>query len=115
MPRGAEPVTATFSSGGFPMTSMNKRWNHTLAWTVLVAALLLALQAGAQVGTSSITGVVNDPSGARIPGARVTALNEQTNISYQTTTTAAGTYAFASLPVGSYTVTVEAQGFKKWV
>ena len=97
------------------MTSMNKRWNHTLAWTVLVAALLLALQAGAQVGTSSITGVVNDPSGARIPGARVTALNEQTNISYQTTTTAAGTYAFASVPVGSYTITVEAQGFKKWV
>src|SRR5579875_1922678 len=97
------------------MTNMMKRHGRIAVFSIFVAALLLVLQAGAQVGTSSITGVVTDPSGARIPGARVTALNEQTNISYQTTTTAAGTYAFASLPVGSYTVTVEAQGFKKWV
>lgn len=76
---------------------------------VLAAAPSLAM---AQTGTSRITGTVRDSSGALIPGATVAAKNEATGVSYSQTTTDAGFYAFPSLPVGSYTITVELPGFK---
>jgi type 1 fimbria pilin len=83
----------------------------------LAAALLLLLaaasaSAAAQTGTSRITGTVFDPTGAVVPGATVTALHEATGISQTQTTTDAGLYSFASLPVGTYTITVEKSGFK---
>ena len=77
--------------------------------------LLIALSASAvaaQTSTSSITGTVTDSTGAVVPGATVTATNEATGGSQTQTTTDAGLYAFPSLPVGTYTVSVERQGFK---
>ena len=71
------------------------------------AALVLA-----QTSTSQITGTVRDASGGVIPGAAVTAINEATGITYRQNTTEAGLYAFPSMPVGSYTITAEAKGFK---
>ena len=76
---------------------------------------LLALSAAAQTTTSRIEGIVHDNSDAVIPGAKVTALNTRTGISSETTTSAAGTFVFAALQPGTYTVTAEAQGFKKSV
>ncbi len=79
----------------------------------LVALLLLAaVVAHGQTGTSRIAGTVSDSTGAVVPGAAVTALNEATGISQTQTTTDAGLYSFASLPVGTYTITVERAGFK---
>ena len=66
----------------------------------------------AQTSTSQITGTVRDASGGVIPGAAVTAINEATGITYRQNTTEAGLYAFPSMPVGSYTITAEANGFK---
>jgi len=66
----------------------------------------------AQTGTSRITGTVTDTSGAVVAGASVTARNEATGVTYKQTTTDTGFYAFPSLPVGSYTITVELTGFK---
>jgi hypothetical protein len=66
----------------------------------------------AQVSTSEITGVVKDATGAVVPGATVKVLNEAMGIVYTQTTTDTGLFAFPSLPVGNYTVTVEANGFK---
>src|SRR6266404_5851681 len=66
----------------------------------------------AQTGTSRITGTVTDVSGALVPGATVTAKNEATGVTYTQTTTEAGLYAFPSLHVGNYTVTVALAGFK---
>jgi len=66
----------------------------------------------AQVSTSEITGTVRDTSGAVMPGVKVTALNEATGVTYSQTTTATGIYAFPSVPVGSYTISAEAQGFR---
>jgi hypothetical protein len=48
-------------------------------------------------------------------GATVTLTNEGTNVSFTTTTTSAGTYVFDSVQVGTYTITVEREGFKKFV
>lgn len=77
--------------------------------------LLLAISASiclAQTGTSRITGTVIDDKGAVVPGATVTVKNEATGTTQTQTTTEAGVYAFPSLPVGDYTVTVERSGFK---
>jgi len=82
-----------------------------LLFTIL---LLLSPATFAQTSTSGITGSVRDGTGAVVPGATVTALNEATGVSQSQTTTDSGLYAFASMPVGAYTITVEKQGFKKY-
>ncbi len=76
----------------------------SLAW--------LAASAFAQTANSRISGTVTDSSGAVVPGAKVTAKNEATGVTVTQPTTGAGVYAFQSLNVGSYTVTVEMNGFK---
>jgi hypothetical protein len=65
-----------------------------------------------QTSTSAISGVVSDSSGGVIPGARVTATHEATGVNHQQTTTEAGYYAFPSIALGSYSITVEMKGFK---
>jgi hypothetical protein len=60
----------------------------------------------------AITGTVTDPSGAVIPGAKVTATRVETRVSQSTVTSGAGTYTIPNLAVGTYTVTAEAGGFK---
>src|SRR3989475_4195015 len=74
--------------------------------------LVMAAAALAQTATSRITGTVGDASGALVPGAMVTAKNEDTGVTYTQTTTEAGLYGFPSLPVGTYTVSVSLRGFK---
>ena len=65
--------------------------------TTLFFILLLAASTSiAQTGTSGITGSVRDPTGAAVPGANVTAMNDATGVSYTQTTTDAGVYAFPS-------------------
>ena len=84
----------------------------SLACTVFVVIVISATIATAQTGTSNITGSVTDSTGAVVPGASVTATNEATGVKSTQTTTDSGVYAFSSLPVGNYTITVEKQGFK---
>jgi hypothetical protein len=79
------------------------------------AALCLAAPAFAQGTASRVTGTVLDQAGSVVPGATVTLTNEATNVSFNTETTDTGTYAFDSVQVGIYTVTVEKAGFKKFV
>jgi outer membrane receptor protein involved in Fe transport len=62
-----------------------------------------------------LTGLITDPAGAVVPNAVVTAKNKATNVEQSTRTDDSGYYTFATLPVGVYTVSVEAQGFKKAV
>ncbi len=63
-------------------------------------------------GTSSITGVVTDVSGAVVPDANVQAKNEDTGITYRGVTTSTGNYEFASIPPGPYTIAVSKPGFE---
>ena len=80
------------------------------------AALILfvgcAITVYGQTGSSNITGTVRDTTGSVVPGATVTAKNEATGITSNQTTTDSGVFAFSSLPVGLYTISVEKQGFK---
>src|SRR5215207_84877 len=81
----------------------------SMAFAALLVAALCAT-AFAQ-GTSSLTGTVTDPNGAVVSGATVTATNVATNVSTTTQTTDNGLYRFPTLPVGNYTIKVEASGF----
>ena len=80
---------------------------------VLVAALI-SCQLDAQEVTGNITGAVVDASGAVVPNAKVTVTATAQGIVLRTlTTNEAGLYAATLLPVGTYSVGVEAPGFKK--
>src|SRR3569833_3569792 len=76
-------------------------------------AVVFAAAAWGQSDLSSITGTVDDPSSSAVPKAKVTVVNEGTGTSRSTETNEAGNYTVSNIPAGTYTVTVEAPGFKK--
>ena len=78
-----------------------------------LAVFLCASAAFGQVATGSLSGVVTDPNGAAVPGARVNARNETTGLNLKTVTSDGGLYVFATLPTGNYTLAVEQTGFKR--
>jgi hypothetical protein len=84
----------------------------TAAATV-VALLLGVASAPAQTNTGQISGTVRDSSGGVLPGVTVTVTNVGTGIEWTEVTTPAGTYTVTNLPVGTYKVTVQIEGFRK--
>ncbi|HTZ82442.1 MAG TPA: carboxypeptidase-like regulatory domain-containing protein, partial [Candidatus Acidoferrales bacterium] len=68
----------------------------------------------AQTGTTSVGGTVVDVSGAAIAGAKVTISNNGQALQREAQTNSAGEYRFLALPPGTYTLTVEKQGFRKF-
>ena len=85
---------------------------------ILLCLIMLMSGVGgalAQGTASRVTGTVVDQSGAVIPDATVILTNEATKSDLTTQTTSTGTYVFDSVQVGIYTVSVEKQGFKKFV
>jgi hypothetical protein len=69
----------------------------------------------AQVFTASVQGTITDSSGAVVPGAEVTITNEATNVKQTVKADEGGRYFISFLPPGSYNLTVEMAGFKKFV
>ena len=65
--------------------------------------------------SGTITGTVDDPAAARVMGAAVEAVNQDTGVRYHSSTNDAGIYVIPELPLGTYTVTVESRGFKTFV
>jgi hypothetical protein len=84
---------------------------------LLVLALVTCAGAGAafaQETTGTINGTVKDTTGAVVKGATITITDEAKNVVVRTVETGGeGAYSAPLLPVGVYTVTVEAAGFKK--
>ncbi|HLK21480.1 MAG TPA: TonB-dependent receptor [Bryobacteraceae bacterium] len=83
--------------------------------TLLAILVLFSLPTMAQEASGRVIGVVTDPSGSVIPKAKVTVTNVDTNVSNEATSGPDGSYQVPLLPVGSYSVTAEAQGFRKTV
>src|SRR3984893_17427786 len=85
----------------------------------LVLSLLLTLGFASSGLSQRLDGtlrvVVSDVSGASVTDAKVTVANEATNVSQSTDASSNGAYEFPNLLPGSYTVTVEKDGFKKYV
>src|SRR4051812_3337031 len=65
----------------------------------------------AQVSTGSIQGTITDPSGAVLPGAKVTITSQATGQALTVTTNSRGAYISGPLAPGTYTVRVENKGF----
>ena len=61
---------------------------------------------------ATVSGRVTDPSDAIIVQAKVTLINQGTNIHYVGTTNASGNYVVPELPAGTYRVEAQASGFK---
>ncbi len=79
---------------------------------LLILSFACAVQVRGQQTQGSITGVVQDVSGAVVPGAQVKATNSDTNLQMTATTNQRGSYAFFGVPPGTYSVTITKAGFK---
>jgi hypothetical protein len=86
----------------------------TVGHITLTFLLFLLLQSRcvfAQVDEGSITGTVQDPTGAVIPNAKVTSVNTDQGITLTTTTNGSGVYTFSPVRIGHYSVSASAPGF----
>lgn len=83
-------------------------WGLTI---YLCFAVVLAF-GQAEIGGATLNGTVTDPTGAAVPNAKVAATSPQTGLTRTTVTNQTGLYSFPQLPVGTYDLTVEANGFK---
>jgi len=77
-----------------------------------VLLCITAMQSQTTISTGSIQGTITDPSGAVVPGAKISITNKATSQAISTGTTSSGTYTSGALVPGDYTVRVEAPGFK---
>ncbi len=81
------------------------------AFSTLTAVALVA-PSFAQVTTATLYGRVQDPSGALIPGARVTLINNNTGFTKEAVSNERGEVTIPFVTVGSYTALVSSEGFK---
>jgi hypothetical protein len=79
----------------------------------LFPLLLISSSLFAQADRGSISGTITDASSAAAPGVALTLRNQANNLTYSTTTSAAGAYSFLNLPVGTYNLAAEAKGFQR--
>lgn len=80
----------------------------------LLMVYLVAAGAFGQVTTATFYGTVSDPSGAVVANAETSLTHEGTGAVLRQATNAAGEFAFDFLQVGSYTLTIQMQGFKRF-
>lgn len=88
------------------------RSKFSAMFTALLFVLTVSVSAYAQ-STGSLTGTISDSNGAVVPGVNVTVKNASTNLTRSVTTNGEGRWTANLLPVGTYTVSYEKDGFKK--
>jgi hypothetical protein len=92
--------------------------SHLLGGVALLVAGMLFVLCGtlqAQVGSASLSGVVQDQSGAVIPGAAVKLANAQNGAERTATSNSSGSFTFAAVSSGDYNLTITANGFSDYV
>src|SRR2546425_2136654 len=95
------------SSGGAARRGVWRAQEFYSTWLALVLSIVLILTPGgarawAQVYGGSITGIVSDPSGAAVPGAKVTLTDVGKGFVFTATTDATGRYLFRDLSPSTY-------------
>ena len=78
---------------------------------MLFYILFAAVFSSAQTATTSLRGVVKDPSGALVPGATITMVNKANDSRLSATTNSTGFYLFSQISPARYAITVSASGF----
>lgn len=95
-----------------PMQAKQRTILLTLLSCLLIACLVAPTPGLSQQVTASITGKVLDATGAAVPGAKVTATDTERGTQITATTNSEGFYNLSNLPVGTYNLKVENQGFQ---
>jgi Carboxypeptidase regulatory-like domain len=91
----------------------SNRYLH-VACIASVVLLMSTRSAFAQTGLGTITGKARDKTLALIRGAQVTLTHNATSVARKTVTNQEGNFVFSQVPLGSYTLLIEASGFKQW-
>ena len=85
-----------------------------LLWRALLFCILSAATlASAQTATTSLRGIVKDPSGALVPGAKVKLEDKTNGKTLNATANSSGLYQFPQIPPARYLITVSASGFSE--
>jgi Carboxypeptidase regulatory-like domain len=85
-------------------------WAQTACLVLL--ALTLSVSGLAQQTTGGVRGIITDPNGAVVPGAKVTISSDKLNYRSEVVTSSGGEYEFRDVLPGDYQITVEAGSFK---
>ena len=102
-----------FTSQKTPLLSGKLKHPQIKSWFILLFLLMCSIpSAFAQLTTADIVGTVTDSTGAVLPNASVTIVNLGTHETRNATTSGSGEYQVTLLPVGHYSITVTAPGFK---
>jgi hypothetical protein len=97
---------------------MKANLRHGLPYCLLISltiSLLSAKPSRAQVAIANLSGTVLDSTGAVVSGASVTLTDQTTVLARTTSTNASGFFIFPALPSSTYTLTINARGFKNFV
>jgi len=81
----------------------------------ILAGMFFAVPVWSQNISGSVKGTVVDQAGAAVPMAKATLTNSATGLSFSADSNAAGIFVFPSVGAGTYTLTVEAPGFQRYV
>src|SRR5258707_13386987 len=84
-------------------------------FAVAALALLASVASAQTTGDATILGTVTDTTGALVPGAKVVVVNPEMGFTFDSVTNNDGYYYIPYLRPGVYNVTIEAQGFKKYL
>src|SRR5688572_1216896 len=86
--------------------------HHKVLSSALLILLIAAVAAPAQTTTGTLSGVINDASGAVVPNTKIIAVNASTGATRETTTDGEGRYSLTNLGPGQYEVRAERTGFR---
>ncbi len=95
------------------MPSLRARWTAVCLIVFVAICLWIPASLCAQGASGRILGRVSDPTGAVLSGAKVTLINEATNVSRNGLTNDSGDFSFVDVVPGTYTLQYELTGFKK--
>src|SRR5919201_2798914 len=97
----------------YPMSILTRFQSAVRFLGAVICLAVIATAALAQTtGSATLRGTIKDPQGAIVRGATVTLINEKSKDERKTTTSDDGLYVFAAIPASTYTLKIEATGFK---
>src|SRR5215831_13157840 len=102
--------------GGCKLLSSNQEVEVSpMVPRVILTALLLAAAFSQSTTSQEISGLVQDATGSVVPNATINVKNNETGFVRTTQTNESGLYVVSNLPIGTYEISAETSGFKKFV